>query len=175
MLLRYKMPPKFKVIRMNLLIKIATLTWLCLMSIAPVLAGDSDEELRHEISFLAKKLLEKSGGDSVTIEQPAYMKPFIGICSDVSRRGVKLTCITPGANASKAGLKTGDLVTAINGIDMVTSSSRESEDAFYGITKTMKAGDKLVMKLIRKGEKQTITATVGDIGQPAYTLTVSKK
>ena len=160
---------------MNILIRIATLICLSLMAINPALADDIDEELRHEISFLAKKLLDKSGGDSITIEQPAYMKPFIGICSDVSRRGVKLTCITPGANASKAGLKTGDLVISINDIDMVTSSSRESEEAFYGITKTMKAGDKLVMKLIRKGEKQTITATVGDIGQPAYTLTVSKK
>ncbi len=175
MLLRFKIPLKFKVIRMNLLIKIATLTWLSLMAITPVFAGDSDEELRHEISFLAKKLLDKHGGDSVTIEQPAYMKPFIGICSDVSRRGVKLTCITPGANASKAGLKTGDLVTAINGIEMVASSSKESQHAFYGITKTMKIGDELVMKIVRKGEKKTITAIVGAIGHPAYTLTVSKK
>ena len=145
------------------------------MAITPVLASDIDEKLRHEISFLAKKILDKSGRDSVTIEQPAYMKPFIGICYDVSRRGVKLTCITPGANASKAGLKSGDLVTAINGIEMVTSSSKESKKALYGITKTMKIGDELVMKLIRKGEKQTITATVGAIGQPAYTFTVSKK
>jgi len=169
------MPLKFKVVKMNLTIKTSIVACLALLLMMPAFAGESDEEIRHEISFLAKKLLDKSGEDSVTIEQPAYMKPFIGICSDVSRRGVRLTCITPGANASKAGLKTGDLITAINDIEMITSSSKDSKKAFYGITNTMKTGDVLVMKLVRKGKKQTITATVGEVGQPAYTLTVSKK
>jgi hypothetical protein len=71
-------------------------------------AGSSEEELRHEISYLAKELLDLSGEDSITVEQPAFMKPFIGICSEVLPEGVKLTCITPKHNAAKAGLTTGD-------------------------------------------------------------------
>lgn len=143
-------------------------------------AGSNEEELKHEISFLAKKLLDMSGEDSATVEQKAFMKPFIGICSDVTPGGIKLTCITPGHNASKAGLKTGDLILSINGIDMIGIDKnrvhkKANKNPFYSLTKTMKIGDQLVMKLLRNGQKQEITAIVGAVSQPAFTLTVRKK
>jgi len=103
------------------------------------------------------------------------MKPFIGICSDVLPEGIKLTCITPKHNASKAGLKTGDLILSVNDIDMTGSVKNEHDSAFYKLTRTMKTGDKLTMKLIRKGKEQTIDVTVGAVSHPAYTLIVKKK
>lgn len=142
----------------------------CLAFATTSFAGSSEEELKYEISFLAKKLLDMSGEDSITVEQSAFMKPFIGICSDVSTNGIKLTCITPGHNASKAGLKTGDLITAINNIDMTSSN----KSAFYMLTKSMKTGDELAIKLLRKGNQKVIKVTVGSIGHPAYSLTVKK-
>ena len=141
----------------------------------PSLAGGTEAELKHEISFLAKELLDLSGEDSITVEQPAFMKPFIGICSEVYPKGVKLTCITPGNSAAAAGLKTGDLILKINDVDVTGSNKRESSKAYYGVVKSMKIGDKLAMKLIRKGKEQLITVTVGAISHPAYTLTVKKK
>lgn len=141
----------------------------------PSFAGDNEKELRYEISFLAKKLLDLSGEDSITVEQPAFMKPFIGICSDIFPDGVKLTCITPGHSAARAGLKTGDLITAINDIDLTGIPRKSHDNVYYGITKKMKTGDKLAMTLIRKGVEQVITVTVGAVSHPAYTLTVKKK
>jgi S1-C subfamily serine protease len=138
-------------------------------------AGFSEEELRQELSYLAKQLLDLSGKDSVTVEQPAYMKPFIGICSDLLPEGVKLTCITPGHNASKGGLKTGDLLISINQIDMTGLSKQDHKNAYFSVTKTMKTGDKLAIKLMRKGQPQSVNVTVGAISHPAYTLTVKKK
>jgi len=156
-------------------VKIVIISGLALAMSTTSFAESKEEELKHEISFLAKKLLDISGEDSITVEQPAFMKPFIGICSDVLPKGIKLTCITPGHNASKAGLKTGDLITSINDIDMTGSSKRSHKNAFYSLTTSMKIGDKLVMTLIRKGKEQVITAKVGAISHPAYTLTVKKK
>jgi S1-C subfamily serine protease len=138
-------------------------------------AGFSEEELRQELSYLAKQLLDLSGKDSVTVEQPAYMKPFIGICSDLLPEGVKLTCITPGHNASKGGLKTGDLLISVNQIDMTGLSKQDHKNAYFSVAKTMKTGDKLAIKLMRKGQPQSVNVTVGAISHPAYTLTVKKK
>jgi predicted metalloprotease with PDZ domain len=173
------MHPKFKVKRMFKLshqLKIAVLSIAVFTATTSLsFAGNSEEELRHEISYLAKELLDLSGEDSITVEQPAFMKPFIGICSEVLSEGVKLTCITPKHNAAKAGLKTGDLVVAINGIDMTGMSKDDHKNAFYRITKSMKTDEKLTMKLMRKGKSEVITVTVGAISHPAYTLIVKKK
>jgi predicted metalloprotease with PDZ domain len=138
-------------------------------------AGSSEEELRHEISYLAKELLDLSGEDSITVEQPAFMKPFIGICSEVLPEGVKLTCITPKHNAAKAGLTTGDLVIAINGIDMTGMNKLDHKNPYFRITKSMKTDEKLAMKLMRNGKPELITVTVGAISHPAYTLIVKEK
>lgn len=157
-------------------VNVALVAYLLLALIAtPSFAGSSEAELKYEISFLAKKLLDISGEDSITVEQPAYMKPFIGICSSTSLEGVKLTCITPGHNAAKAGLKTGDLIIAINDIDVTGIRRKGYSNAYYSVTKKMKTGDKLAMTLIRKGVEQVITVTVGAVSHPAYTLTVKKK
>jgi predicted metalloprotease with PDZ domain len=109
----FKLNHQVKIISISIAVLIATMS--------TSLAGSSEEELRHEISYLAKELLDLSGEDSITVEQPAFMKPFIGICSELLPEGVKLTCITPGHNASKAGLMTGDLVISINDIDLIIS------------------------------------------------------
>ncbi len=161
--------------RLNYLVKIAVVYFMALAVTTPSIAGNKEEELKNEISYLAKQLLDISGEDSITIEKPAYMKPFIGICSDVLSKGIKLTCITPGHNASKAGLKTGDLILSVNDIDMTGSVKDEHDSAFYKLTRTMKTGDKLTMKLIRKGKERTIDVTVGAVSHPAYTLIVKKK
>lgn len=139
------------------------------------LAGNHEDELKHEISYLAKKLLDMSGEDSITVEQPAFMKPFIGICTDIVPGGFKLTCITPGHSAAAAGLKTGDLVTSVNDIDMRDMKVKDHDNAYYKIVKSMKTGDKLSLKFVRNGKNEQMSVIVGAISHPAYTLTVKKK
>jgi len=163
----FKLSHQLKIVALSLAVFTATTS----MSFA----GSSEEKLRHEISYLAKELLDLSGEDSITVEQPAFMKPFIGICSEVLPEGVKLTCITPKHNASKAGLTTGDIVISINGIDMTGMNKNDYKNAYYRITKSMKTDEKLAMELIRKGKPELITVTVGAISHPAYTLIVKKK
>jgi len=154
----------------NHIIKITIASYIGLALTTTSFAGSREEELKNEISYLAKQLLA-----SITIEQPAYMKPFIGICSDVIPRGIKLTCITPGHNASKAGLKTGDLIISINDVDMTGLSKRDKKNAFYDLTKSMKTDDPLALKFIRKGKERSITFKVGAVSHPAYTLTIKNK
>ena len=155
-------------------IKFTVISFISLIFNTTSFAQNSEEELRNEISFLAKKLLDISGEESITIEQAAYMKPFIGICTSLTPKGVKLTCITPGHNAFKAGLKTGDLITSINEIVLTKSNKNGYKKAYAGLLKSMKTDDSLAVKFMRKGEERSVVFKVGAVYYPAYTLTVKK-
>ena len=141
-----------------------------------VIAGEkySEEGILLEISFLSKKLLDMKGKDSYTVEQPAYTKAFIGICTDMNQEGVLLTCVTPGTEAEKAGLRTGDIITSINGEAVLGDKTKESKSGYWNIVKNMKEGDVLKMQLIRKDKTLTMDVGVGHLSHPKYTLTIKK-
>jgi S1-C subfamily serine protease len=139
-------------------------------------AGNSEDELRSEISFLAKKMLDKSGKDELTIEQPAVKKPFLGICGEPGHNGVLLNCVTPGHNAHKAGLQTGDIILSINEISMLERRSHRDEwkSVYYKVMGEMKVGDILNLRLLRRGKEVSKSVKVGSLNQPSYTLTIKR-
>lgn len=128
----------------------------------------SQEEIKREISFLAKKLLDMSGEDQISIESPAVEKPFIGVCSMVNSDGVKLTCITPDSQADKNGLKTGDVVVNINGLDMREGEGNEHGQHYWKVVKNMKTGEVLKMQIVRAGQPMELDVTVGSLTHPSY-------
>ncbi|MFT5574204.1 MAG: putative metalloprotease with PDZ domain [Cryomorphaceae bacterium] len=142
---------------------------------------DSQAEIEWELSYLAKRMLDLKGTDSYTLERKAVTKPFIGICSDVNKSGVAITCITPDSQASKSGLKTGDLLIFLNDVSMANQDEHGKDDgkddgkpSYWSIVKSMKVGDKLKMGLLRAGEPVTIDVTVGTLHHPAYRFEIGK-
>ena len=54
------------------------------LATAPTAAGEwTEEHIMREIAYMAKKLLDMSGKESIRLESPAFDKPFMGICSEV--------------------------------------------------------------------------------------------
>ena len=130
----------------------------------------------REISFLAKKLLDMSGEDSILVMLDAVMKPFIGICSQLIKEGVELTCINPDSQAQKGGLKTGDVMLSINGIDMAKEPTKKEKDhPFWSIVKNMETDDILKIELSRGGERMMFDVSVVAIRHTGYELKVTKK
>lgn len=138
-------------------------------------AGSVDE-LKHEISFLAKKLLDKSGEDKITVKQAATRKPFVGVCPEPGAKGIKLACVTPGHGAADAGLETGDLVIAIDNVSMLGAKhGKYSHDSpYHKVFDSLETGKKMIFTLLRNEKQMDIQVTVGSIEHPAYTLTISK-
>jgi len=136
----------------------------------------SEEDVKLEISYLAKQLLDLTGKDSYTITSEAVVKPFIGICTQIEESGIQLTCITPDSQAAKAGLLTGDLITGINGQSMAgqKSKKKDQKENYWSIIKSIKPGDELKMELERDGKSRTVDVTVGSLSHPAYTCDISK-
>lgn len=141
---------------------------------------DSQSEIEWEISYLAQRMLDLKKVDYYVIERNGVTKPYIGICTEMKNPGVVLTCVTPDSQASKSGLKTGDLVTAINGVSMAKQEPHpkdksSKEPSYWNIVHNMKIGDKLTFDLLRAGEEITISLTVGSLNHPAYRLEIGKK
>jgi len=133
------------------------------------------EELMSEISFLAKKLLDSSGKDSLVLKSPSVMKPFIGVCSKIISLGIELTCISPASQAQKSGLKTGDVIIIMNGLSMAqTPNKSEKDNPYWDIVHNMKTGDVIKMGLLRGGKNIELEVTVGAISHPAYELKITR-
>ena len=96
---------------------------------------------------VAEQLME---GETV---DHAYLGITMQDASDGS--GVQITSVYKDTAADKAGLKTNDIITAIDG-ETVTTSTEVSV-----AVSSKSSGDKIEITFLRNGEEQTTTATLG--------------
>lgn len=91
-------------------------------------------------------------------------KPQLGIsCQDVTETiskmynlpvGVYVTTVTDGSAADKAGLKSGDVITAVDGEEVKTSAELNAKKNLH------KAGETLELTYMRSGKEEKVTVTL---------------
>lgn len=84
---------------------------------------------------------------------------FLGVMSEKTEQGAKVTDVTKEAAAEKAGLKTGDIITKIN------DAAVSGPDDLYKIIGQHKPDDKVTITYIRNGKQQTAQAVLGKSDQ----------
>jgi len=72
-------------------------------------------------------------------------------------RGVRLLAVTPGSGAEKAGLKAGDLVTALNGSSLKAEDKKTPQNRMREVMRTLKAGDEVKVEYERDGRARSTT------------------
>ncbi len=109
---------------------------------------------------------------SELIETGYVVKPYLGISmqtvsSDVQSmgypQGTVIKGVVDGSPAAEAGLQVNDIITAVNGKAITTSSELKK------IVSRSTPGDKLSMTIFRQGETQEITVTLGERPQETET------
>ena len=75
------------------------------------------------------------------------------------RPGLRLTGVTPGSPADRAGLKAGDIVVSLGGVPVVDLTSYSN--ALYA----HKPGDEVDIVVMRGNERLTLHVTLGRRGQ----------
>ena len=114
------------------------------------------------------------------IEKGYIVKPYIGVSvTSVSSemisyglpKGAAVKVIAEGSPAEESGLKVNDIVTAINGEEITTSSE------LVKIVSVAQPGDVLTLTVYRQGEAErlTITLTVGEKQQEALANNTSSE
>ena len=84
---------------------------------------------------------------------------FLGVMSEKTEQGAKVTDVTKETAAEKAGLKTGDIITKINDVTIAGP-----EDLYKTIGQD-KPGDKVTITYLRNGKQQTAQAVLGKSDQ----------
>ncbi|NJN51598.1 MAG: PDZ domain-containing protein, partial [Gammaproteobacteria bacterium] len=117
------------------------------------------EAARARLDAAARELAELHGGMETHIKMlggPGGNRAFLGILlGSTQGDGVALVGVTPGGGAEQAGLASGDVVTAINGV-AVAGSARNITQALS----TVAPGDEVVVDFLR-GDR-------GALGQRDY-------
>jgi len=80
---------------------------------------------------------------------------FLGVMTEKAEKGAKVTEVTKGSSAEKAGLKEGDVITKI-GDDVVTGP-----DDLYKAVGKHKPDEKVLITYLRDGKQMTANATLG--------------
>ncbi len=84
---------------------------------------------------------------------------FLGVSGQDTlegRGGALIESVEPGSAAEAAGIEAGDLVVAIDG------SAIEGIEDLAGQVRTRHAGDTVEVTVVRDGEEQTVTVTLGE-------------
>lgn len=91
-------------------------------------------------------------------------RPFLGVLLEESESGVVISQVSEGSAAADAGLKAGDVITAVNGT--AVSSASEVADAI----KALAVGDEVTIDVTRDGETVSVTATLGAYPSNEFTV-----
>ena len=117
---------------------------------------DSNSDGSEGVGFATPIDTVKSVADTL-ISGGKVQHAYLGIqVSDAtSTAGAKVDTVVSGAPADKAGLKAGDVITAIDG-KAITNA-----DALTASVNTYKPGDKVTVTVSRGGSTKSITVTLG--------------
>lgn len=100
-------------------------------------------------------------------------KPRLGVTIGEDKNGgpvegVIITAVTPGSAADDAGLRAGDIVTAINGDSLAADSSDEANRLVLDFMEGVEQGDVLTLEYLRDGKVGTVEAEPRPVDMQAY-------
>ncbi len=157
-------------------------------SINPGNSGGALVNLRGELIGINTAILSRSGGNigigfAIPVNMARTMMDQLIKFGSVKRGllGVNIYNVTPdiaqlynlgdtqgalvsqvieGSPAEKAGIKTGDVITSVNGLGVKTNTE------LHNAIGMLRVGDKVDIGLLREGKPRRVTAVIADSGEP---------
>ena len=137
------------------------------------LAGHEAEARMHEaerrLAEAARQVADLSMAQLPRVERlerviRASRGPMLGVSissSDDSGpvEGVELMGVSPGGAAEEAGLRSGDVITSINGESLTADSSSKANEKLLEFMEGVVEGDTLDVEYLRAGKSETVSLT----------------
>lgn len=93
--------------------------------------------------------------DRISLFSEDANRAMLGVVTDEAEDGAKISSITKGSGAEKAGLKVGDIITKIGDEDV------DDADDVAKAVRQHKPGDKIAITVLRDGKEQKLNAELG--------------
>lgn len=129
--------------------------------------------LKRELEFLATKLLNVTKESQYTLSHEGHEMLIFGACADATTtQGIKITCVSPGSTANRMGLKSGDIISMFNNVDLTKSALDTMHELFSSSIKKLQDGDELTVIFNRDGHIKKETKVFESFYSPDYVFTV---
>jgi hypothetical protein len=139
-----------------------------------------EQRVRAELRAVMTELIESGafGNAGATdihldIDTPAQQVSNLGVLVDSSRKdrdGVHVLAITPGGAAEKMGVRSGDVLVAVNGRSLAESESASA--LLRGTVEALPNGGELAFDVRRDSHLVSMSGTLSSIRLPAMRLTI---
>ncbi|MBA8882621.1 PDZ domain-containing protein [Dokdonella fugitiva] len=140
----------------------------------------AEQRLRAELRAVMTELVESGAFGSappheirLDIDAPAQRVSNLGLLVDSARDdrdGVHVLGITPGGAAEKMGLRSGDVLLAVNGTTLANTDGAAA--TLRQSIEQLPDGARLAFEVQRDGRRQTLAGTPSSVYLPAMHLTV---
>ena len=123
------------------------------------------EQLKEKAKSPEVKMRLNNVLDRMTIFEPIpNTRGYIGISMNAIMGGVSIAQVQPNTPAEKHGLKEGDVIIEIDGVDLTQKKLHFDEAMLFlrDYVKKKNAGDKLTLKLLRNGDEMTKELKLAD-------------
>ena len=136
---------------------------------------EAEEQLAEAAQRIAELSQERLGALSEVrkFKFDISNKPRLGvnISSDYEQRsveGVGILSVTPGSAADDAGMRAGDIITAVNGESLTAESSQAANMRLLDFMKGVEEGDQLDIEYLRDGRVGTVQVEPRVVPMNAY-------
>lgn len=127
------------------------------------------DESAREVAELARKLGQDDARHRVEIRRFGARRPMLGFVMGTSAdAGVRLEAVTPEGPAAKAGLQSGDVITAIDGQRLDAAEPAARIGQARRLLGDLEDGQTVALDYLRDGRAASITATVEPVAPFAF-------
>jgi len=131
------------------------------------------EAARERLEAAAREVAELSGELSGPLMARTMHPPRamigVGLADEDPKDGAKIESVTPKGPADKAGLKTGDVITAVSGKKLAGGEDRPSL-ALVKRMREFKPGDKIQVEYLRDGKTTKADVVTEDLRGKRYAM-----
>lgn len=140
--------------------------WSC-AGFAPAQEPDRDaqlEQARQQLEAAARRIAELSSDAIEPVQNRMYLRGLrsrtpravLGVGIDDDERGARVVGVTPGGGADEAGVRTGDVIVAMDGAALLGGEQGSPAEVLVAQMDNVEPGDTVSLTILRDGEEREL-------------------
>ncbi|HMB72629.1 MAG TPA: PDZ domain-containing protein, partial [Gammaproteobacteria bacterium] len=135
------------------------------------------QQARSELELAAQQLARLSADQYAQLENryvlnsrvfSGFRRPMLGLNISNDEDGVRVVGVSPNGPGADAGVQIGDLIVAVDGLDVSGSSDGNSTRLFFEQLGQIETGSEVTLGVLRDGEPLELSIVTSDRGFPTW-------